>query len=79
MGTGRALMFAAETLAIAAIAVQFLLPSDMGISIHVRHKVLALPVRWVAPLLIISLAGALSLSALLAMYWRLGHIPVSGQ
>ena len=72
-------MFAAEILAVTAVALQFFLPSEMGITIHVGHKVLGLPIRWVAPLLLISLAGALSFSALLAMYWRLGHIPVLGQ
>ena len=72
-------MLAAEVLAVTAVAVQFLLPNDMGISIHVGHKVLGLPIRWVAPLLLISLAGALSFSALFALYWRLGHIAVSGQ
>jgi len=79
MGMGRALMFAAEILAVAAVTVQFFLPTEMGITIYVGQKLLALPIRWVAPLLLISLAGALSFSALLAMYWRLGHIPVSDQ
>ena len=42
---------------------------------------LGLPIRWVVPLLPISLAGALSMVALFALYWRLAHvsIPAAGQ
>lgn len=79
MGTGRTLMIAAEILAVAAVAVQFLLPSEMGITIHVGHKALGLPIRWVVPLVLISAAGALSLFALGAMYWRLGQVKIPGQ
>jgi len=79
VGTGRTLMLAAEILAVAAVAVQFLLPSEMGITIHVGHKALGLPIRWVVPLVLISAAGALSLFALGAMYWRLGQVKIPGQ
>ena len=79
MGTGRVLMLVAETLAIVAVAIQFLLPSEAAIAVTVAHKSLGLPVRWVVPLLLIATAGALSLVALLAMYWRLAQVPISGQ
>ena len=81
MGTGKTLMLVAEILAVTAVAVQFLLPGEVGITLHLGHKVLGLPIRWVVPLLLISLAGALSMVALFALYWRLAHvsIPAAGQ
>jgi hypothetical protein len=81
VGTGKTLMLVAEILAVTAVAVQFLLPGEVGISLHIGHKVLGLPIRWVVPLLLISLAGALSMVALFALYWRLAHvsIPAAGQ
>lgn len=80
MGTGKTLMLVAEILAVTAVAVQFLLPGEVGIVLHIGHKVLGLPIRWVVPLLLISLAGALSMVALFALYWRLANvsIPVAG-
>ena len=71
----------AEILAVTTVAVQFLLPGEVGIVLHIGHKALGLPIRWVVPLLLISLAGALSMVALFALYWRLAHvsIPVAGQ
>ena len=78
VGTGRVLMQVAEILAVTAVGVQFLLPAEIGISIHIGHKVLALPIRWVVPLMLISLAGALSVAALFTLvYWRLAHVPIS--
>jgi hypothetical protein len=74
MGTGRVLMVIAETLAVAAMAVQFVLPSEMGISITLGHRSLGLPIRWVVPLLLISIAGGISLTALFSMYWRLAQV-----
>jgi hypothetical protein len=81
VGTGKTLMLVAEILAVTAVAVQFLLPGEVGIVLHIGHKVLGLPIRWVVPLLLISLAGALSMVALFALYWRLANvsIPVAGQ
>ena len=81
MGTGKTLMLVAEILAVTPVAVQFLLPGEVGITLHIGHKVLGLPIRWVVPLLLISLAGALSMVALFALYWRLAHIsiPAAGQ
>jgi hypothetical protein len=77
VGTGRALMLVAEILAVVAVAIQFLLPSETAIAITIAHKSLGLPVRWVVPLLLIAIAGALSFVALLAMYWRLAHVPIT--
>jgi len=81
VGTGKTLMLVAEILAVTPVAVQFLLPGEVGITLHIGHKVLGLPIRWVVPLLLISLAGALSMVALFALYWRLAHIsiPAAGQ
>jgi hypothetical protein len=81
VGTGRALMLIAEILAVTTVAVQFVLPSETGITIHIGHKLLGLPIRWVVPLLLISLAGALSVVALCTLYWRLANvtIPAAGQ
>ena len=81
MGTGKTLMLVAEILAVTPVAVQFLLPGEVGITLDIGHKVLGLPIRWFVPLLLISLAGALSMVALFALYWRLAHIsiPAAGQ
>ncbi len=74
-------MLVAETLAAMAVAIQFFLPIEVGITVHIGHKVLGLPIRWVVPLLLISLAGALSGVALFALYWRLANVsvPAAGQ
>ncbi len=77
MGTGRLLMLISETLAVVAVATQFFLPRGMGISLTLAHRGIALPVRWVVPLLLISVAGAVSLAALFNMYWRLAHVPLA--
>jgi hypothetical protein len=69
-------MLVAEILAVVAVAIQFLLPSDTFITISIAHQRLGLPIRWVVPLLLIAMAGALSLTALLAMYWRLAHVAI---
>ena len=76
MGSGRTLMLVAETLAVFAVAVQFVLPLEIGISITIGHRGLGLPIRWVLPLTLISIAGALSVVALVSMYWRLAHVPL---
>ena len=77
MGTGKTLMLVAEILAFTAVAVQFLLPGEVGIVVHIGHKVMGLPIRWVVPLLLISLAGALSMVALFALYWRLAQVSIA--
>jgi hypothetical protein len=77
MGTGRLLMVISETLAVVAVLTQFFLPTGMGISLHLAHRAIVLPVRWVVPLLLISVAGATSLTALFNMYWRLAHVPLA--
>jgi hypothetical protein len=77
MGTGKLLMLISETLAVVAVATQFFLPSATGIGLHFADRYVGLPVRWVVPLLLISMAGALSLAALSIMYWRLAHMPLS--
>jgi hypothetical protein len=77
MGTGKLLMLISETLAVVAVATQFFLPTGMGISLTRAHRSVGLPVRWVVPLVLISVAGALSLTALFNMYWRLAHVPLA--
>lgn len=81
METGRVLLVIAEALAVVALAVQFLMPIEMLISITLGHRSFGLPARWVVPLLLISIAGGVSLMALVSMYWRLAHltIPPVGQ
>jgi hypothetical protein len=70
-------MIISETLAIVAVAIQFVLPSEIAISLTIPHRTIGLPLRWVAPLLLIAIAGALSLVALFNMYWRLAHMPIA--
>jgi hypothetical protein len=77
MGTGRVLMLIAETLAVISVAVQFLLPTETAIAVTIGHRSLGLPIRWVVPLLLIEVAGALSLVALVTLYWRLAGVAIS--
>lgn len=77
MGTGKLLMLISETLSLVAVASQFLLPTGMDMSLTLTQKTIGLPVRWVVALLLIIVAGFLSLTALFNMYWQLAHIPVS--
>jgi hypothetical protein len=77
MGIGRLLMLVSETLAVVAVASQFFLPAGVSISLTLPHRTIGLPARWVVPLLLISVAGVLSLTALFNMYWRLAHVPTS--
>jgi hypothetical protein len=81
VGTGKTLMLVAEIIAITAVAFQFFLPSEVGITIHVGHRAFGLPIRWVVPLLLISLSGALSVIALFVLYWQLARVaaPAVGQ
>lgn len=72
MGTGRVLMVIAETLAVVAVVVQFVLPSEMLITLSIGHRLLGLSIRWVVPLLALSIAGLLSVAALFTIYWQLG-------
>jgi hypothetical protein len=70
-------MIISEMLAIVAVAFQFVLPNQIGVSIIIPHRILSLPLRWIVPLGLITIAGALSLAALINMYWRLAHMPIS--
>ena len=54
MGTGNLLMLISETLAVVAVATQFFLPERTGISLTLAHRTIALAVRWVIRLLLIS-------------------------
>ena len=77
MATGRVLMLIAETLAVISVAVQFLLPTETAIAVTIGHRSLGLPIRCVVPLLLIAVAGALSLVALVAIYRRLAQVAIS--
>ncbi len=70
-------MIISETLAIVAVAIQFVLPSEIAVSLTIPHRTIALPIRWIVPLGLIAIAGALSLAALFNMFWRLAHMPIS--
>jgi hypothetical protein len=75
--TGRVLMLVAETLAVISVAVQFLLPTETAIAVTIGQRSLGLPIRWVVPLVLIAVAGTLSLVALVTLYWRLAHVAIS--
>lgn len=77
MATGRVLMLIAETLAVISVAVQFLLPTETAIAVTIGHRSLGLPIRCVVPLLLIAVAGALSLVALVTIYRRLAQVAIS--
>jgi hypothetical protein len=74
----RTLMIVSETMAVVAVAIQFVLPHEVELTLMTPHRAIALPIRWIVPLLMISLAGVLSLAAVFSMYWRLAHVPISG-
>jgi len=76
MGIAKGVMLVAEIIAVVAVVIQFILPSGALIDIAIGDKGLALPARWVVPLVLIAMAGALSLTALLTMYWRLAHVAI---
>lgn len=52
-------MLIAEIMAVAAVAVQFFLPTEVGISIHFGHRALGLPIRWVVPMFFIFNSGCI--------------------
>jgi len=76
VGTGRVLLVIAEVLAAIALAVQFLMPIEWIVSIAFGHRSFVLPARWVVSLLLISIAGGVSVIALASMYWRLAHLTI---
>jgi hypothetical protein len=83
MPTHRFLAIASETLVCVALLAQILLPillpTDIGITISVSsQRMIAIPIRWLLPLLLISVAGVLSTAALLKICWTLVHAPISG-
>jgi hypothetical protein len=71
------LLVLAEARAVVALAVQFLMPVEILVSITFGNRSFGLPARWVVTLLLISIAGGVSLMALISMYWRLAHIPIA--
>jgi len=75
--TGRVLLVTAEALAAIALGVQFLMPIGWMASITVGNRDFALPARWFVALLLITMAGGVSLIALIHMYWRLAHIEIT--
>ena len=81
VGTGRVLLVAAEAVAAMALACQFLLPIEWMASIGFRHRDFALRARWLVSLLLLTIAGGVSLMALFSMFWRLAHftLPAAGQ
>ena len=72
----KTLMIISETLAVIAVAIQFVLPLEVGLTLVIGHRIIGLPARWIVPLLLISIAGALSLTAIFSMCWRLTHLPI---
>jgi len=82
MGTGWKLMVTAETLAAVGVIARFVLPNEWGVNFTISaHRLIALPIRWFVPLLLISIAGMLSIAGLLSMFWSAAHvrIPSAGQ
>jgi len=81
VGTGRVLLVAAEALAAIALGIQFLMPIGWMASIGFGHRDFALPARWLVCSLLITIAGGVSLMALVGMYWRITHFafPPAGQ
>jgi hypothetical protein len=78
MTTARFLMIASETLAGAALIAQMFLPTNVGVTFTVStDRVIAIPIRWFVPLLLIIVAGALGAAALIKMGCTLAHVGIS--
>lgn len=77
MTTARLLMIASELLAGTALVVQYFLPPDVGVTFTISaDRIIAIPIRWFLPLLLIAFAGTLSLAAIVKMCWALAHVPI---
>lgn len=77
MTTARFLMITSEILVGAALLAHMLLPTNLGVSLHISDRSIGIPIRWFIPLLLITMAGALSAAALLKMGWTLAHVNIS--
>jgi hypothetical protein len=78
MTTARFLMIASETLVGAALVAHMFLPTTFAITFAVSaDRIIAIPVRWFVPLLLISVAGAFSTAALVKMGLAMAHVRIS--
>jgi len=77
MTTARFLMIARETLVVVALIAQLFLRTNIGVTFHLGDRIIALPIRWFVPLLLISVAGAFGTVALVNVVWTLTHVSIS--
>ncbi len=78
MNTAKLLMMLSEVLVVGAIVAHIVLPASLGVSLTVSaNRIIGIPIRWFVPLFLISIAGALSATALVKMVWALAHAAVS--
>jgi hypothetical protein len=70
----RFLPFTCEALAILAVVLQFVLPSNVDLSVSLRADThVGIPVRSVVPLVVIAVAGFLSTVTLVSAMFALTH------
>jgi hypothetical protein len=70
-------MIASETLVGLALIGQLFLRTNIGVTFLLGDRIIALPIRWFVPLLLISVAGAFSTVALVNLVWTLTHASIS--
>jgi hypothetical protein len=78
MATALRLMTVGEILVGIALIARFILPSGMGISFTVTaHASIGIPMRWFFPLLLITVAGICSTTALIKIVWSMAQTAMS--
>jgi hypothetical protein len=74
MDTTLRLMTASEIIVGIALVLSFFLPTGTSISFIVSpHRMIGFPIRWFVPLLLITVAGLCSATALAKMAWSMIH------
>jgi hypothetical protein len=73
----RFLMIASETLVGVALITHIFLPTTFDIAFTVSDRSIGIPIRWLIPLSLITVAGVFSAAALLKMGWTLAHVNIS--
>ena len=78
MGTALRLMTLSEILVGVALVARFFFPSGVNVSVTFlwTHAAIAIPIRWFVPLILITLAGVRSATALLKLVWAVAHAAI---
>jgi len=79
MATALRLMTVSEILVGVALIARFMFPSGMNITFTslTAHASIGIPMRWFFPLLLITVAGICSTTALIKIVWSMAQAAVS--